>query len=586
MRTRARTTVATVVASAMVLLVLAAVHAPPAHAAPPRRVSITDATVVEGDSGSQGLSFTISYTGKNGSNISVQYATADDTATAGSDYTGTSGTASLPNGGCKCATVTVDVLGDLTQETAESFSVNLSNPTGGASIRDGVGVGTIYDNDGPPEILALAESVNEGAGTATFSAMLTSSDLAPVSVSFATADGTAVAPNDYTATSGTVLFVPGDTAEPITVPIVDDAVAEDDETFTIQLSNPVGATIAGPQVVGTIVSDDADPTISVADVAVAEGNAGSAMGSITLTLSEVSEKAIGIGYSTTSAGATAGVDYISTSGTASFGAGDLVETVQIPVLGDDVDEPDEGVTLTLTDEDNLTIADGQGLLTITDDDAAAVLSIDDVSVVEADGGTTTTTFTITKAGSTAFTVTADWTTADGTASAGSDYTAASGSVSFGPAAVTRTVQVSVAGDTIDEPDETLEVWLAGPANATLGDDLGVGTILDDDGAVTALTLSVTRTARRVTARGVLEIAAADSQVKVTLLKKRDGRYRKVSARTVTVNGLGDRDIDALADAAYKAGFKRPAGHGRYMIKVTFAGTLDLEPSTASRRFRL
>ena len=92
-----------------------------AHAAPQRRLSVADAALVEGDTGVQALSFRIAYTGKGTAGMSVDFATTALTATSGADFTAASGTVALPNGGCKCATVTVDVLADLVEEGTEAF---------------------------------------------------------------------------------------------------------------------------------------------------------------------------------------------------------------------------------------------------------------------------------------------------------------------------------------------------------------------------------------------------------------------------------------------------------------------------------
>jgi hypothetical protein len=477
------------------------------------------------------------------------------------------------------------VLGELVQEATETFQVNLSDPTGGASIRDGVGVGTIFDNDGPPEIVILPASAGEADGTVTFSVVLTSSDAGLISVDFATSDITAAAGSDYTTTSGTVIFLPGDTDETVAVTVLDDAAAEDDETFAVDLSTVVGGSIAGAQAIGTIVSDDADPSVSVDNVSFAEGDVGSSIASFTLTLSDASEKIAAITYATSDAGATAGVDYTSTTAIATFLPGDTVKMVDVEILGDATFETDEGLVLDLLDEDNVTIGDGHALGTITNDDAAPILSIDDVSVTEGDTGSTVATLTITKSGSTDLAASATWNTENMSAVSGIDYTASSGALTLGAAETFTTVQVMVTGDLNDESDEKFNVALADPTNATLGDDVGVTTIIDDDGTPTSMTLKAVRKGRRVLARGILEPADVGLQVRVKLLVKRDGRYRKVAARTVTVSVLGDRDGDTVADAAYRARFRRPA-HGRYMFRALFAGTAELERYTKVIRFRL
>ena len=558
-----------------------------AQAAPQRRLSITDAAIVEGDAGSQALSFRITHTGKPASGITVNYATAPVSATAGTDYTSVPGTAVLPNGGCKCTTVTIDVLGDLDEEATETFQVNLSNPVK-ATITDGQAIGTVIDNDGPPSIVVLDAVANEAAGTASFDVALTSTDSDTVSVDVATADGTAVAGNDYSTTNETVTFLPGDVVETVSVPVLDDGIAEEEQQFTVTLSNAVGGTVGRAQALGTIVDDDAIPTVSVADTYIAEGDAGSSVAAVAVSLSGASESTVEVNYATFDAGATSTSDYTAASGTLTFVAGDTQETINVPVLGDASHEADEGVAIDLSGELDANLGDASGLLTITNDDAAPTLSIDDVSTAEGDAGTTVVTFTVTKSGATDLAGSTTWSTGDGTATGGSDYTAANGSLSFDAADTTKVVQIEVQGDVQDEPDEEFSVALADPTNATITDDTGNATITDDDAASsttpTALTVRAAKRPAQVIAKGVLEAAETGSQVRVTLQVRRDGRYRKVAAKTVAVASLADRDADTVADAAYRAKFRRPA-HGRYRFRVVFAGSAQLDPCSKAVRFR-
>ena len=242
-----------------------------AQAAPKRKLTIADAAVIEGDAGTATLTFRIVYTGKPTGGIAVDYATAAGSATAGTDYTSASGTAPLPSGGCKCVDVTVDALADLDEEANETLLVSLSDPAI-ATISDGSATGTIYDDDGPPAIVVLDAVADEAAGSAFFDVALTSSDIDTVTVDYATANGTALAGGDYASTSGTVTFAPGDTLETVDVPVLDDGVAEEEESFTLQLSNPAEATIDRSVAVGSIVDTDADPTLTVGDASVAEGD--------------------------------------------------------------------------------------------------------------------------------------------------------------------------------------------------------------------------------------------------------------------------------------------------------------------------
>src|SRR5262249_49196104 len=128
--------------------------------------------------------------------------------------------------------------------------------------------------------------------------------------------------------------------------------------------------------------------------------------------------------------------------------------------------------------------------TIINDDTPAI-SVTDATVTEGNSGTVNATFTVSLSKAIAQTVMVDWATADGTALAGSDYAAASGTLSFGPAHTSKTVTVAVLGDTTDEPDETFTVNLSNPYNGAIADGQGVGTILDDDAAPTLSISDVT-----------------------------------------------------------------------------------------------
>jgi hypothetical protein len=166
-----------------------------------------------------------------------------------------------------------------------------------------------------------------------------------------------------------------------------------------------------------------------------------------------------------------------------------------------------------------------------------------------------------------------WTTAGDTALEGTDYEAATGLVSFAVGDSTEQVEVTVDGDTTDEPDETFGVNLFAPDGATLGDDAATGTIQDNDKTATALTLKALKRPHVVIGKGLLEPAVAGLKVRVTLSKQRpNGSFAKITTKTVTVKNVKDRDLDGLNDASYRAAFNRPKGKGMYRIKAFFKGT--------------
>ncbi|MBI3647460.1 MAG: hypothetical protein HY240_01645, partial [Actinobacteria bacterium] len=144
--------------------------------------------------------------------------------------------------------------------------------------------------------------------------------------------------------------------------------------------------------------------------------------------------------------------------------------------------------------------------------------------------------------------------------------------------------VTVNGDTIDEPNETYTVGLSNPVSAAIADGSGLGTITDDD-APPSLTVSVAKTKKTVTAKGLLAPGTSGMKVTVTLYKKKGARYVKVSTRTVTVGTIADRNGDGTLEAAYAAKFKRPA-RGAYKFKAVFKGDADHLPCSASKTFKL
>ena len=223
--------------------------------APP--ASIADAVVSEGNAGTTTASFTVSLAFAASTTATVAYATANGTATAGADYVSSGGTLTFPPG-ITSRSLSVPVNGDLLDEDDETFVVNLSSPNG-LSIADGQAVGTILDDDPPPAMSVSNATAPEGScapSSAVFDVSLSAPSGRSVTVSYATADGTAAAGGDYAPISGTLTLAQGATLQPVGVPIIDDFLDEPAETFTLDLSLPVNATLADAQGLGTILDDD------------------------------------------------------------------------------------------------------------------------------------------------------------------------------------------------------------------------------------------------------------------------------------------------------------------------------------------
>jgi ribosomal protein L35AE/L33A len=452
-----------------------------------RSLSINDVTVTEGNLGSVNAVFTVTLGGPApAGNVTVQFATANSTATAGTDFTAANGTLTF-DASNTTRTITVAVTGDTLDEANETFQVNLSNASAGVSLADGQGIGTITDDDGAPTISIADVSQFEGnSGTTNFvfNVSLSNSSGQQVTVNFATANGTATAGQDYTANTGTVTFAAGTTTRTVTVTVTGDTTVEANETFNVNLSNPVNATIADTQAVGTITNDDGTPTLAINDVTVTEGNSGTVNAVFTVTLGGgAASQPVTVVFNTSNNTATAGQDYTVASGTLTFNPGTTTQQVTVAVTGDTQNEVNETFNVTLSNPTGgATLADSQGVGTITNDDAVPTLSIADVAVTEGNAGTVNAVFNVTLSAASGQTVRVNFATANGTAVAGSDYVASSGTLTFNPGTTSQQITVVVNGDTFTEADQTFRVNLSNPLLATILDGEGVGTITNDDAA--------------------------------------------------------------------------------------------------------
>jgi hypothetical protein len=325
---------------------------------------------------------------------------------------------------------------------------------------------------------------NAGTGNALFTVTLSAASTQTVTVSYATANGTASAPADYTAVSGTLTFAPGTTTQQITVPVIGDLLDEPNETFVVNLSGATNATIAAGQGVGTIVDDDPAPSLSLNDVSVTEGNTGTTNAVFTVTLSAASGQPVTVNYATANGTATAPADYTAASGTLTFTPGTTTQQITVAVVGDVVAESNETFTVNLSGATNATIARAQGVATIANDDEDATqpisITIDHVTANEGRNGRSNFRFTVTLSSPSSRLITVRYETVNGSATAGSDYVAASGTLTFNPGVTTQTISVAVNGDRVVEPDETFFVNLSAAVNATISLGQGVGTILNDD----------------------------------------------------------------------------------------------------------
>jgi uncharacterized repeat protein (TIGR01451 family) len=444
-------------------------------------LSINDVMLKEGYSGSTNVALTVNLSAVSGQTVTVNFASANETATAGSDYVATNGTLTFPPG-TTAQSFAVAVNGDSLGEFNETFLLNLSGAVN-AAVSDGQGVVTIVNSE--PALFINDAAVTEGdtaTTNAVFTVSLSFAPLETVTVSFATASGTASADSDYAPTNGVVTFAAGTTNQAIAVEVVGDLLDEADETIFLNLSNPTNATLGGGQGVGTIVNDDPLPEISLNNSAVKEGDAGNTNAEFTVSLSAASGRSVSVSYATADSTATAGSDYVSIGGLVTFVPGATNQSVSVTVIGDLSPEVDETFFVNLSSPSNAVLGVSQGIGTISNDDLSLAIGINDVAVVEGNSGTTSVVFTVTLSSSSTLPVTVNYATADDTARwQDGDYERINnGQLLFDPGTTNRTISVTVNGDTSVETNETFFVNLSSPVNATLAKSQGVGTILNDE----------------------------------------------------------------------------------------------------------
>ena len=448
-------------------------------------LAVNDLTITEGNSGTSVATFNVLLSPASSQTVTVNYTTANNSASAGTDYVATSGALTFTPGQ-QSQPISVTINGDTTLESNETFNVNLSSPVN-ATIGDGQGVGSITNDDGQPTISINDVSVTEGASgttTATFTVSLSNTSIQTVTANYATAGNTATLGTDFVAANGTASIAPGQLSTTINVTVNSDITFEPAETFFVNLTNPANGTFGDNQATGTINNDDAEPTISINNASVVEGNTGTSSAGFTVSLSNPSFQTITVNYATANDTATAGSDYVATSGLITFTPGQTAQPLNITVNGETAFEPTETFTVDLSGATNATITDAQGVGTITNDDTQPAISINDISVAEGDSGTSNAGFTVSLSNASSQTITVNFATANNTAIAGTHYVSTSGTLTFTPGTTAQPVNVQVNGDLFNEAATlTFYINLSAATNASISDNLGLGTILDDDAPV-------------------------------------------------------------------------------------------------------
>ena len=419
----------------------------------------------------------------------VDYRTEDITATAGADYESTSGTLTFtPADGDLVVPVTIK--DDDIQDNGETFRLVLSNPSSGVTLHRtaATAIGTILNhdsegltatfpasayaskshkgpNDRPQVVVAFNSSVASISAT-TPSVVVNGASI--TSVQAHTEDGLQ---------NAQIFFLEPDGNDDITFTLVANVACASggicSGTGTPITQVPAAHTIPAKQT-ATVTSQ-----LSVADAAASEEDDSTI--DFVIRLNPADDGAVSVEYATSDGSAKAGSDYTGTSGTLTFAPGETAKTVAVAILDDDTEENDETLTLTLSNAPNAEIKDTTATGTITDNEAdeqavetTPTLSISGGSGKERDDDEID--FIVTLDEEASDTVTVDYATADGTADAGDDYTAKSGTLSFSAGETSKTISIAIKDDTLNESDETFTVTLSNASGAELETASATGTI--------------------------------------------------------------------------------------------------------------
>jgi chitinase len=475
-------------------------------------LSIANQSKTIGTSGTTKFNFTVSLSTASGQTVSVSYATADGTAMAGTDYQAASGSLTFTPGQTS-ETIPVSVFGTTAIEPFKNFFVNLSGNSHAILLLK-QGTGTILNNNLKVSIAGSINVTESAAGYtwANFPVSLSAAASFPVTVNFATGGGTAVPRTDYVdLLDGLVTFTPGQTTQVVSVPVIADAYDGVNRTFNLTLSNPTNA-VLGTTWKGTCTITDVPPAVSVTSLSQAEGNSGTTPFPFTISLAAPAAEAVTVTYATADGTGTAGTDYQATSGTLSFAAGVTSQNVTVPVIGNTTPQPDRTFYLTATGPQN----SAQGTGTILDDDPDPLVSISSVMLPPGTSGTTAFNFTVSLSSASTQTVSVPYATADGTAVAGTDYQAQSGTLNFLPGQTSQPISVLVNGNPTVGPDKVFYVNLTGATHGRLLTSQGVGTILNESLGLSINDVTLVQPTTGVTSADFLVTLSAAAPFPVTV----------------------------------------------------------------------
>ncbi len=491
------------------------------------------ASYVAGE-GSATVTLTVTRTGGKAGEVTVDYLTVDGDALGEADFAPDSGTLVFPDG-VTSRTIVIGLNDDDFDETNETFEVMLDAPVGGASLGTrNVATVVITDNDAAGEIRFSAPSIkiDETAGEAEVTLTRSGGTAEGVTVDVTVVGGTASAEDDYSLMTETVEFAAGETTATFSLLVNDDSDSEGDETVLLQLANPTGgATLGkGTNATVTIVDDEVSLQLAAASYTV---NEGSPTLVVTVTRSGPTTGTSTVELSTVDGSAEADSDFGGTNVTVTFGPGQTSRTVPIRIVRDDLVEEEETFGLQLDNPvggqlGNVTEAE----VTLIDDDVGGVISFKVAGYTVKESARAAVVL-VTRTGGDAAGVMFDFTTEDGSAGDGDDYTGVTETVEFGAGASSVRIEVPILNDAFDETNETVLLSISNPGGgATIGElDAAMLTIIDDDTA-------------GVIAFGAAAYSVSETGVTATVtLTRSGGKAAGVAVDVLNLGGTATADED-------------------------------------------
>ncbi|MEQ9577408.1 MAG: Calx-beta domain-containing protein [Marinoscillum sp.] len=552
------------------------------------QISIDDPSETEGTA----LTFTVSLSGAApAGGVTVDYTTSDVTAVAGTDYTAASGTLTFAEGESS-KTIAVSVTGDDIVEPSETLVVTLSNNTGDSEIPDPTGTGSIV-NDDFCSFTISAESVNEDDGTLTFSVTASHDVDGSYSVPINTQNFIAsTLDNDYIGITNHMVDFAGNAGESynVDVTITQDNKIEIDERFrtatgfVTNTSIPSGYFLSGAAFQIIVNDDFAGFTVAESDGTTATSETGTT-DDLTVVLDAQPSSNVVI---TVSSGDTGEGTVDVASLTFTNANWNTPQTVTIDGVDDALLDGDITYSITLSIDDansdnNFDALEDQTVSVTNADDDAVQISINDPSETEG----TALTFTVSLSGAApAGGVTVDYITSDGTAVAGTDYTAASGTLTFAEGESSKEIAVTISGDETVEADETFTITLSNnTGDSEISDATGTGTITNDDQAIVTIadvsadeddgSVTITLILDKTVDGGLtLDLSTSDGTATIA-----DGDYTALAGETVTFSGTTGETEEVIitlgSDSKVENNETLTVSMGNLVVSTVASGDIDI-----------